>query len=258
VRGKLVILTNVPKEIQAATVELFFDEKSIGSANSKPYKVEFDCSSIPDGEHRVKAVGHSADGAEVWSASTRVRVANNETPESHSTEVAPPTISRAPSAPVQGSVAKSPTLESTYSSKKYGFSIMHPAGWIVKDETSTMKRKSSDGFWLTIGAPPVVVNIHRGKLAPNTDAEVFARYNSYVRSWERKAVASSPAFVVTDGKPELKRVVHRVIFIKDGSAWMANCIDTTGGSAAETAKLLEDMLETIRTVGNGVTITPMK
>ncbi|MHB9036838.1 MAG: hypothetical protein ACYC64_09230, partial [Armatimonadota bacterium] len=47
VRGKLVILTNVPKEIQAATVELFFDEKSIGSANSKPYKVEFDCSSIP-------------------------------------------------------------------------------------------------------------------------------------------------------------------------------------------------------------------
>jgi hypothetical protein len=162
-----------------------------------------------------------------------------------------------PVAPPHESVANPRALEGTYTSK-HGFSIMHPVGWVVKDETARMKSKTGEQFWPVFGTPPVVVNIHCRKLAPNTNAEVFAKYNPYVQSWERKAVSNSPAFVTTDGKPELKRVVHRVIFIMDGMAWMANCVDTTGGHSAETAQLLEDMLETVQIHRSGVMITPMK
>ncbi|MCE5314963.1 MAG: Ig-like domain-containing protein [Armatimonadota bacterium] len=262
VNGKLVILANVSREVSAVSVEIFFDGKSVGTASIKPFRVEYDCSSAAAGEHVVKAVGRGSDGKEVWSASAKVLVENAE----DNVPLAPADPSEAgemvPSPPViEQSLPPTfqvPDLENTYSNKRYGFSMKYPAGWTAKDETSTMKPKSSNGFWLVFGAPPVVVNIHRTKLDPGTNAEVFAKYNPYVQKWVRKAVADSPAFVTTDGKPESKRVVHRAIFIKDGYAWMANCIDTTGVPAGATEELFANILDSIRPLGSGVTITPVK
>ena len=138
----------------------------------------------------------------------------------------------------------------SFVSKKYGFSIEYPGSWLTRDESSKLKPKVPGGFWIVLGAKPVgkaglVVNVHRIKLEPGTDADVFARYNDYVTKWERRTVLDAPAFSTTGGSPESKRVVHRTIIIKNGSAWMLNCIDTTGKPADESARLYESIVNSL-------------
>ncbi|MEN6356752.1 MAG: hypothetical protein ABFD83_06675 [Armatimonadota bacterium] len=262
ITGKVILITNLPKDIQASEVELFVDSNSVGKANARPYKIELDCSTFSSGEHVIKAVAKSSSSEQVWSASTKVRIDSDSSPAAGPRDVTPAEpLKKSDTASFEPTNRPGIPMEpnATYTSDKHGFTIMYPQGWTVKDETSEMNgKKSSDDLWLVIGAPPVVVNIHCKQLAPGTSVQVFAKYNPYVQKWERRAVADSPAFVTTDGKPELGRVVHRVIFIKNGCSWMANCIDTSGGDSRKTAKLLEDMLETIHMTGPQVNITPVK
>ncbi|MCE5323317.1 Ig-like domain-containing protein [bacterium] len=264
VSGALALIANVPPNVKAAEVEIFVDEKSVGTANARPYRVEIDTATLSAGEHIIKAVAKDDSAEQTWSASAKVNVgsASQSSNVHHAAKPVEPSVE--PIVPAGSSEpVNRPGIpmepNTTYTSDKHGFAINYPQGWSVKDETGKMgDKKSSDSLWLVIGMPPVVVNLHCKELASGTSAEVFARYNPYVQKWERRAVAGSPAFVTTDGKPELGRVVHRIIFIKNGCAWMANCIDTTGGDSNKTAKLLEDMLESIRPTGPQVKVVPVK
>jgi hypothetical protein len=260
VTGQLAVIANVPNTISASEVEIFIDEVSIGTSNNKPYKVEYDSTKLTNGIHTVKVAAHDDSGAQLWSASVKIEVTGGspKMPENPPAAVTPPptpvTVPDVASKPAQDSLMP----KVVYKSDKYGFSIKHPEGWTVRDETISMKSRDKDEFWFVIGEPPIVVNLHCKQLSSNTTAEVFAKYNPYVMSWERRAVANSPAFVTTDGKPELKRVVHRVIFIRDGFAWMANCIDTTGEKPDSTVKLLDTMLESIKFTKPVIRILPVK
>lgn len=261
IRGKVAATANPPREINPATVELFVDEKSIGSASQKPYMHEFDTTTIPDGEHMFKAVARDGNSAEVWNASVKVLVRNAEGPgpsnpgyhgaaPSTMPVGGPPPGFGSPGPPPPIKAPGIPPLDKLYTSAKYGLSIRYPSGWVVLDQTPTMKPKTPGGFWLVFGTEPIgkstqVVNLRRRKLESNTDADTFARYNKYVLKWERKTVLGATAFATTTGSPAAKRVTHRLILIKDGNAWMFNCIDTTGGTPDKSRSLLEAMVNTL-------------
>jgi hypothetical protein len=256
----LSIIIYAPKSIQATSFEVFLDNQSIGARNEKPYMIEFDTSSTSIGEHVFKAIGKDASGKEVWTASTKIRVrekTNQPTPNIGNKDVtrpnsqpkeAPEVITHPvpqvlPQEPIQG-------VNKPYTNKKRGFSVKIPDGWTARDETAKMKPKLPGGFWIILskGAAeksPVVVNIRRSKLSPGTDADIFAKYNSYVQKWERKTVGNDTAFATMAGSPEAKRIVHRLIIIRNGSAWMLNCIDTSGKPAEESKQLFESMANSL-------------
>lgn len=259
VNGELAILANVPRTIVASEVEIFIDEVSVGTSGKKPYKVEYDSTKLANGVHVLKAVAKDDSGTQLWSASAKIDVSGGKAGNAPG-----PSAMNPPAAPIMepgNAIAASSqplALKSIYKSDKYGFTIKYPEGWMVRDETASMKSRDKDEFWFVLGEPPIVVNLHCKQLSLETTAEVFAKYNPYVLNWERRAIADSPAFVTTDGKPELKRVVHRIIFIKDGSAWMANCIDTTGEKSDSTARLLETILDSIKLTKPVIQILPVK
>ena len=254
-RGKVAPTANPPREITPATVELFVDQTSLGTAAQKPYMKEFDSTTIPDGEHMFKAVARNAGGAEIWSASLKVNVRNTELFGSPNSVPRVPTGPTPASAPPPGlgpaGAPGIPPLDQFYTSPRYGLSIRYPAGWIVQDQTSSMKPKAPGGFWFVFGTQPIakspmVVNIRGRKLELTTDADTFARYNKYVLKWERKTVLDATAFATISGSPATKRVTHRLIIIKDGSAWMFNCIDTSGGPADNSLKLFQGMVDSLQ------------
>jgi len=143
------------------------------------------------------------------------------------------------------------TLDRTYSDSHYGFSIKYPGSWTFKDETVAMKPKSESDFWIQFASYPIekaslVVNVRRVKLEEGTDAQRFATYNTYVKAWESKTVLDSPAFANTSRVLRPKpAVIHRLIIIKEGHAWMLNCTDHVGKSPDESLGLLEAMVATI-------------
>ena len=243
VRGDLVVIANLPKGVECATVHIDVDGKSIGITRQAPYLVNFDTLTLKDGEHVFKAAGKDAEGKELWAATTKVLV-HNQGPDAPGAKTRP-----RPDAPY---TATAKPADLVYSSDKYGFTIRFPVGWDVKDETALMKPKAPGGVWLVFGAYPIekasiVVNIRRRQLEPTTDADIFAKYNNYVTNWERKTILGSPAFVTTTGTSESKRVIHRTIIIKDHNAWMLNCIDTTGGPAETSNDIFRSMVYTLAT-----------
>ncbi len=54
----------------------------------------------------------------------------------------------------------------------------------------------------------------------------------------------SPAFATTTNTPP-KQVIHRLIVIKDGYAWMLNCIDDTGNAGESSGKIFESVVESL-------------
>lgn len=260
-KGKLNLVGFAPKEVNPAVVEIFVDDKSIGTADKRPFGVEFDTTTVADGEHTVKAVGKDTAGKEVWAASSTILVANKSevsalqaaNPQAPITPVNPIAAKPKPLAfqPV-AAPASSASLDKTYTSGKYGFSIRFPGIWKVSDQTVNMKPKSKGGCWIVFDGSAasknskLVVNLRRAALQPGTDADTFAKFNDYVQKWDRKTIQGSTAFVTSAGTAEAKRVVHRAIVIRDGSAWMLNCIDSSGKPAAESAKLFEEMINTLQ------------
>lgn len=278
--GKVMLVANAPREIEAASIDFVLDDKPIGSVVKRPFVLEFDTSGVADGEHAIRSTARDSSGKELWSATARVRV-NNSSPVSDGEPGSgtpgdrPPRDRRPPrggpgpeappddvgpaadpaaanNAPLSATTgAVNPALDKTYSSRKYGFSIRYPGAWIVRDDTAKKKPGEPGGFWVVLGpdpidGAPVVVNIHRRKLNPGTDAETFARYNEYVRSWERKTLSGSQAFSTSSGTPQAKDVIHRTIIIAAGSAWMFNITDRSGRPAAESAALFSAMLGSFR------------
>ncbi|MCE5199551.1 MAG: Ig-like domain-containing protein [Armatimonadota bacterium] len=255
IKGKIVLMAMITKDVQAASVDFQLDGKQIGSANTRPYRFEIDTETIPDGEHIIKAIGHDESGKDVWNASTKAQVANKVNPTPISSQNNPPAalapqmpsqpalpVTNAQHTPVPG---QSAAFEN-YNSPKYGFSVKYPTGWGVKDVTAGIKGKEAGEFWVAFGSAPIVVNIHGKKMKPGTDPDKFAKFNPYVQKWQRTTVLGSPAFITTDGTPDVKRVIHRLIMLKNGTAWMCNCIDTTGKSASDSSKILDDVVNSLQ------------
>ncbi|OFX18193.1 MAG: hypothetical protein A2Z18_01180 [Armatimonadetes bacterium RBG_16_58_9] len=245
VKGTLAAFVNPPREVSPKTVEVFAGDKSIGTSSKRPYMVEFDTTTVPDGELVLKAVARDENGADVWTGTATITVRNSGQP------AAPEPTAPIAARPAPEAHPVSQPLTQTYSNKAYDMSIRYPAGWIAVDETAHMRPKLRGGFWIVLGSDPIdksqiVINIRRRELEPTTDADVFAKYNDYVLQWERAMVLGSPAFVTTSGAAESRRVTHRKIVIKDGCAWMLNCIDKTGKPASESRALFDAMVNTLK------------
>lgn len=279
VRGKVSVVVTTPASVTPASVEVFADGRSVGSTAAKPFKVEFDTASLKDGEHTLKAVGKDANGKEVWSCSTKTRVANSEESVAALADKArpggmlpAPAVER-PSGPAKPNKPASPTnppvrpkqpakkdskpagppvsLGNTYSNQDYGFAIQYPGKWTFKDKSVLMKPKTEGGFWVAFGEYPlekaqVVVNVRRSKLEPGTDVDKFAKYNSYVQKWERTEVLGADAFVTTSKDPLSASVTHRKIILKDGYAWMLNCEDKGGKPGDEGLRTFESMVNSMK------------
>lgn len=142
-------------------------------------------------------------------------------------------------------------LDQEYKNAFQGFSIKYPRGWTFEDQTAAMNPKSNQDFWIQFGTYPIdkseiVVNVRRVRLEPGTDAQGFLRRNSYAKDWERKTVLGCPAFACTSRilapKPA---VVHRLIIISDGYAWMLNCTDYGGKAPEVSLAIFENMIASL-------------
>lgn len=288
VSGKVNVAARTPRDIKISSVELFVDDKSIGTSDKMPYKAEFDCSTLPEGEHTFKAIGRDESKKDVWTSSAKATVKKSlegEPKRWNATERTPGTPGNqptgVPNAPRKKHNAEDPGMppppmapdkiqkeanqfkapapqdssvklaEKTYNSDTYGFTIRYPQTWLLKDNSSKIKPEVPGGLWVILSPEAIeksktVINIRRQYLQSGTDADAFAKYNDYVNKWERKSVMGNPAFATTSGSPDSKRVVHRMIIIIGGSAWMLNCTDTTGQSAIVSQTLFESIVNTLQ------------
>lgn len=282
IRGKCSLVAVPPKDTKLASVEISVDGKSLGKSTAQPFKVDFDSASVAVGEHTVKATGRNTAGEQVWTATMSVNVASSPASAASANPAvrrgSPPRASggrdsaqprdpRRTARPDRPNRTEQPKrdgkedaratavaavkLSQVYSNDDYGFSIRYPDRWTFKDKTVLMKPRTPGGFWIAFGEYPIeksklVVNVKRTDLDPGTDADKFAKYNSYVRSWERRTILDSPAFCTTSSNGVSGQTVHRMIIIRDSHAWMLNCEDSTGKPGNANFATLEAMANSIR------------
>lgn len=130
----------------------------------------------------------------------------------------------------------------TYTSAKHGFSIKAPAGWVAKDKTAAMRPAAPGNGWIeftSTKASGLVVNVRRMRIDKRSTADTFAKYNPYVSTWQRKNVLNADAFSTNTDTGS--KVIHRLIIVKAGLAWMLNCVDANRGSD-EGQKLFDSMV----------------
>ncbi|MFQ3550160.1 MAG: hypothetical protein SNJ70_10470 [Armatimonadota bacterium] len=143
-------------------------------------------------------------------------------------------------------------LDSTFRSEKYKFSIKHPSNWVVRDQSDSIKKKQGmPDVWFVFGTEPIanskiVFNLRRMKIDSSTDAETFAKHNTYVKDWKRETINGNPAFSNIIGSPEIGRVTHRTIILMNGYAWMLNAIDTSKEPVEKSKTLFRAMVESLK------------
>lgn len=266
VRGQILVTAILPTGTQTVSVELFCNNALLGQKSQSPYQAEFNSETVTDGPQTLKAVGLDANGKQVWTAITRIDVQNQRTTIPTAAPPAPgavkepigpapakkPTPAVLPTAPIATKKPTAPAVKTDNSglgnrfmSAKHEFSVRYPAGWSVSDKTSEMKPRRPGNIWVQFAPAKtanlkLIVNVRRMRLAPGTSADMFAKFNPYVGTWERKTALGSPAFATTTTVSPAE-VIHRLIIIKGGSAWMLNCIDTSGTPADSTKALFESV-----------------
>lgn len=167
IRGKIAVVAALPQDVSPASVEIFVDSKSIGTATTKPFKVEFDTTTLPDKEVTIKALGKDPNGKEIWTSSMKAMVVNSIGSRRMPESVRPARMPEVPSVPKPdmpaerlskteraSSANKASTsktnavlplpLDRTYTNDDYGFSVRYPSEWIYKDKTTSMKPKRLD------------------------------------------------------------------------------------------------------------------
>jgi len=289
VMNRVLVTAVLPMNARIVSVELFCNNALLGQKTQPPYQVEFDSKTVADGAHMFKAIGLSADGKQAWTAITNIDVRNSvgsvpNGPDMNTMRpgttalgpnakpkpsTAPPPVPVAPKSPVVSKpvapsfAAGDLSLIKNYSSTKHGFSVRYPAGWVAKDQTTAMKPRKSGNAWVLLApakskGATLAVNVRRMRLDPKSDADVFAKYNPYVTKWERKTALDSPAFATTTNVTP-KKVIHRLIVIKNGCAWMLNCIDTSGQSPEVSQMLFDSVVNSLTipgsTKGVGTSVT---
>lgn len=257
---------------------------SAGGDRMGLYGLDFDSSSLSEGIHTVKAIGADASGQQAWVATTKVDVRNKQTaspatPAPTAAAPAAPVFSRpmpvVASKPIPASMSPKPTASAktpqaglvarpvatakpikpaapvapgkTYASANYGFSVKLPAGWTAKDKTAVMKPQKAGNGWIEFSSAKdkaLVMNVRRMRLEPKTTADQFAKFNPYLTKWDRKTVLGAQAFGTnTDAG---NGVIHRLIIIKNGYAWMLNCVDGNGKTSVEGQKLFDSMVASFK------------
>lgn len=245
------------------------------------YGLEFDTTTLTDGPHTIKSLGADASGKQVWTANTPVEVHNKRAevpgpgglPYPKVTQPTPPTsapivkitpITKTASAKLPAKtavkhahpvavakaaakaapvVAAPSKLGKAFASAKYGFSIEQPSGWIAKDKTPAMKPKQAGNGWIEFSPTKdagLVVNVRRMRLAPATTADVFAKFNPYVTKWDKKTVLGADAFSTNTDTGT--KIIHRLIIVESGYAWMLNCVDANGKSSGAGQKVFDSMV----------------
>jgi len=261
ISGKVRIMAVFPSTVKASEVEFFFDGKLVGKSSSRPFRADLDVSNVPVGEHILKAVAGDSAGAEAWSASAKARVqASSEgAPEKFGHVEVVPVPSDSPGSNEAGKLADTlsgsapagprvagQAIDKLYKSLAYEFSINYPSAWKVRDDTAAASKRGNSTFWIVFGDEPIVVNIHARMISPGTDQNQFAKYNPYVGSWTRKIISGRPAFSITTGSAENRSVVHRLIVLDRGRALMLNCVDKSGGSADDSARIFDAMARSLQ------------
>ena len=278
VRGQVLLTAVLPSESKVVSVQIFCNNAMLGQKSQAPYQVDFNSETVADGTQILKAVGLDAGGKQVWTASAKIEIMNKKSVASPQAPAAGAANSQAlgvhgilPNRPVAASPQPVPanpakpaeavhptsvpaaapiaaaapgaaTLGNRYVSVKYGFTMRYPSGWASDDKTGSIKPHKAGSFWVAFtpsgnAGKGLTINVRSTKLAPGTTADVFAKFNSYVSNWDHKTVLGSPAFSTTSTE-SVNNVIHRLIIIKGGKAWMLNCIDTIG--TADVSKKLFD------------------
>ncbi|MDO8586829.1 MAG: Ig-like domain-containing protein [Armatimonadota bacterium] len=106
VRGSVAVRANVPETAGAASVIFYLNGNGLGATTTAPYRVEWDTTSVEDGEYLVKSIASNAAGEEVWTAEVKVAV-ENKAPAAPPTPVAVPP----PPAPKPPTSASKPAIK---------------------------------------------------------------------------------------------------------------------------------------------------
>jgi hypothetical protein len=200
------------------------------------FGLEYDTLALVNGTLAIKSIGADSAGKEMWSATTHVLVANGEsgvpnTPTANPALLKPATDPKPTPTPTKAKpVPSTPVpLAKTYSNAKYGFWMSIPAGWVIKDKTSAMKPVQAGNGWVEFTSPKaagLVVNVKRTRVSAGTTPETFAKFNPYVATWDRKSILGVEGFSTNTDTGN--KIIHRLIFIKNGLVWMLNCVDANG------------------------------
>lgn len=266
IRGEVTVTAVPPNDVAVKSVAIYFDDTLIGQLIQGPFQVQYKTDAAADGSHQFKAIGMGENANEVWSAITKVEVRNSS--KSAALPVLPtPSVNRNRNPEVKPA-AVMPNIDTklakTYSNSRCGFSVQYPAGWTTKDQTKAMKPNQPGNVWVELSPSAsqksgLVVNVRRMRLEPKTDADVFAKFNPYVSKWDRRTELDSQAFATTTDDAASKKIIHRLIVIKNGYAWMLNCIDTSGKPSDESKAIFDSIVGSLKiSSGNGVTITEIK
>ncbi len=264
VKGKLRIMLILRGAESAKTAEVFVDGKSVGKMDKAPWYVVYDGSGLAVGDHKIKGVALDAEGKEVFNEETTVTVVAKD---EELGRPKPPSIPKPPAKPDgdkpvppdekmtppeekqpldgPGMVKELKLLDKTYKADKYGFSLLTSSGWKVTDQTKEMKPKSAGGCWLVFDGKAkdgLVVNVRRQKLQAGTTADKYAKFNTFVKDWDRIPINGCDAFVTTQGTAAEKNVVQRAIILKGGYAYMMNCADTSGKDVGFSADVFSDII----------------
>lgn len=267
VAGKAIIAGLVDTTATPASVDFYSDGKLLGSTQKRPFRYDWDTTTVPDGEHTVKVVAVDAEGKELWSRETKVIVSNKDAaaapkpkPPTGPAPAADRTV-KGPAAPkpaVTGQPSKSPVSAKAelFKSQRHNFQVMYPAGWSVTDQTSKMKPLWPGGFWFVFSRGPaakanIVINLRRRTEPGPTTAEAFARQpeNAYVNLWQRTKVNGRDAFKTAGYQTETKSFVHRCIIVDGADIWMINCRDRGGTKAKQSEAYFNLVVDSLQPLG---------
>ena len=70
VSGTATIGALMPLNVRPTGVNFYADGNQIGSTNKRPFKYDWDTTTVAEGEHTVKVTAVDASGKEVWSSET--------------------------------------------------------------------------------------------------------------------------------------------------------------------------------------------
>lgn len=263
--SKVLLFAALPADQHIDAVVFYVDDKEIGRGKQQPYRAEWDSTRVKEGEYAARWSALDAKGAELASGSVTLVVAN---------KVAPPPVVRPPrrvpspvrpERPTTSGPTPAPAAPDfvTYSSAEHAVRIDHPAGWVVKDETTSLPKGWQEGYWLIFSTDPLssatyVVNLRHKLLQREHTAESFAKYTPYLATWEETTINGRPVFLTTAGTPDAKRVVHRVMILDGRHLWMMNCIDTSGKPAAQSKEIFMRMVKSLAPAPSALFRAPMR
>jgi hypothetical protein len=227
VQGRLKFVAGY-SGVSTAKMTFSVDGMPIGELEKRPYSVDWESDSVPMAEHVVAWKAFDSNGQEVASGNMTLVTGK----------------------PVEQPGEVNTGAPTSYTNETYGITIEHPSGWSAKDESKNLESGWNEGYWIVLSADPLskatnVFNLRHRLSDVEQSPELFSKYATYVKTWERIDVGGRPAFFTSGGSESAKRVVHRCIILEGKHIWMANLIDTSGKPAAESKRLFLQMLRSM-------------